>query len=36
MYLYLKNGEVRDINGEIINDNSVVEFIYKNDPKIEE
>ena len=30
-YLYLQDGEVRDIEGNIIQDNTVVEFSYKND-----
>jgi len=34
-YLYLQDGEVRDIEGNIIQDNTVVEFVYKNDPKNE-
>ena len=34
-YLYLQDGEVRDVEGNIIQDNTVVEFVYKNDPKRE-
>lgn len=33
-YLYLDNNEVRDINGEIIVDGTVVEFYYNADPNI--
>lgn len=31
-YLYLEDGEVRDIEGNILQDNTVVEFSYNNDP----
>ena len=34
-YLYLQNGEVRDIEGNIIQDSTVVEFAYNNDPTLE-
>jgi SAM-dependent methyltransferase len=34
-YLYLQDGEVRDIEGNIIQDNTVVEFAYNNNPSIE-
>merc|ERR1712146_98200 len=30
-YLYLEDGAVRDIEGNIIQDNTVVEFYYNND-----
>jgi len=33
-YLYLNEGEIRDHEGEIITDKTVVEFTYKNDPKL--
>jgi SAM-dependent methyltransferase len=36
VYLYIVNGEVRDINGELINNETIVEFVYKNDPNVEE
>jgi len=29
-YMYLSNGEVRDVNGDIIQDETVVEFYYNN------
>jgi hypothetical protein len=31
-YMYLQDGEVRDVEGNIIQDNTVVEFSYNNDP----
>lgn len=34
-YLYLQDGEVRDIEGNILQDNTVVEFAYQNNPTIE-
>ena len=34
-YLYLQDGEVRDKQGNIIQDETVVEFAYNNDPTIE-
>lgn len=33
-YIFLENGEARDIEGNIIQDNTVVEFYYNNDPNI--
>jgi len=33
-YLFVDNGEVRDIDGNIITDETVVEFYYNNDPDI--
>ncbi|QKF93755.1 mRNA capping enzyme [Fadolivirus algeromassiliense] len=33
-YMFLQDGEVRDIQGNIIQDNTVVEFYYNNDPNI--
>ncbi|ARF09638.1 mRNA capping enzyme [Indivirus ILV1] len=33
-YIFLMNGEARDIEGNIIQDNTVVEFYYNNDPNI--
>ena len=33
-YLFLEDGEVKDADGNIINDKSVVEFYYLNDPEI--
>jgi len=33
-YLYLKDGELRDTNQDIISDKTVVEFYYQNDPSI--
>lgn len=33
-YLFLEDGEIRDIEGNIIQDNSVVEFYYNNDLSI--
>jgi len=35
-YIYLVDGEVRDQNGNIIQDKTVVEFYYKTDPNIPE
>lgn len=35
-YLYLEDGDVRDIEGNIIQDKTVVEFYYNNDPDIRE
>jgi SAM-dependent methyltransferase len=35
-YLFLDNGEARDLNGDIISDKTVVEFYYKNDPQLPE
>lgn len=34
-YLYLDNNEIRDVEGNIIMDNTVVEFAYNNDPLID-
>jgi hypothetical protein len=34
-YLYLNDGEIRDIEGNIIQDETVVEFAYNNNPLIE-
>jgi hypothetical protein len=34
-YMYLQDGEVRDKEGNIIQDETVVEFAYNNDPTIE-
>jgi len=34
-YLYLQDGEARDIEGNIIQDETVVEFSYNNDPSLE-
>lgn len=36
IHLYLKDGEPRDIEGNIIQDKTVVEFAYNNDPLIPE
>jgi SAM-dependent methyltransferase len=33
-YIYLKDGDLRDISGDIISDKTVVEFYYINDPSI--
>jgi SAM-dependent methyltransferase len=33
-YIYLRDGEVRDLQDNIIQDNTVVEFYYNNDPNI--
>lgn len=33
-YIYRKEGEIRDISGDIITDKTVVEFYYQNDPAI--
>lgn len=33
-YIFLDNGEARDLNGDIISDKTVVEFYYNNDPKL--
>lgn len=33
-YLIIKDGQVRDVEGNIIQDKTVVEFAYNNDPKI--
>ena len=33
-YLYLQDGEVRDISGNIIEDKTVVEFYYNTDPSV--
>lgn len=33
-YMFLIDGEVRDLEGNIIQDNTVVEFYYNNDPNI--
>jgi hypothetical protein len=35
-YLFLKDNQIRDEEGNIIQDNTVVEFYYKNDLRIEE
>ena len=35
-YLYLDNGEVRDVDGNILTDNTVVEFYYNNVTSIDE
>ena len=32
--MFLQDGEARDIEGNIIQDNTVVEFYYNNDPNI--
>jgi len=34
-YLYITDGEIRDIEGNIIQDNTVVEFSYNNNPLLE-
>lgn len=34
-YLYIQDGEIRDIEGNIIQDDTVVEFAYNNNPLIE-
>jgi len=34
-YLYLNDGEIRDLDGNLIQDNTVVEFIYNNNPLLE-
>lgn len=33
-YIYQRDGEVRDISGDILTDKTVVEFYYQNDPSI--
>lgn len=33
-YLFLDNGEIRDIDGNMISDKTVVEFYYNNDPTL--
>ena len=33
-YIFLDNGEVRDLDGNILSDKTVVEFYYNNDPEI--
>jgi hypothetical protein len=33
-YIYLTDGELKDIHGDIISDKTVVEFYYVNDPEI--
>lgn len=35
-YMFLQDGNVRDLEGNIIQDNTVVEFYYNNDPNIPE
>lgn len=35
-HLFLKDGEPVDIDNNLINDNTVVEFYYKNDPQLDE
>jgi len=35
-YLFLENGNVRDLEGNILQDNTVVEFYYNNDPTVDE
>lgn len=35
-HLFLKNGEPVDVDNNLINDNTVVEFYYKNDPELDE
>src|SRR5690606_2577126 len=35
-HLYLKDGEVVDMDNNLISDNTVVEFYYKNDPELDE
>jgi hypothetical protein len=35
-YLYLQDGEVRDINGDIIQDGTVAEFYYNTDASVSE
>ncbi len=34
VYLYVEDGEVRDVEGKIINDKTVVEFYYNDSPEI--
>lgn len=34
--IYLENGEARDMEGNIITDNTVVEFYYDNNPKLDQ
>ncbi len=34
-YLFLENGEVRDLDGKILSDKTVVEFYYNDDARIE-
>jgi SAM-dependent methyltransferase len=33
-YLFQRDGEIRDVSGDIITDKTVVEFYYQNDPSI--
>lgn len=33
-YIYQRDGEIRDLSGDIITDKTVVEFYYQNDPNI--
>ncbi|AYV78765.1 MAG: mRNA capping enzyme [Edafosvirus sp.] len=35
-YLFLKNGEVRDLQGNILQDRTVVEFYYNNDMEVDD
>lgn len=35
-HLFLKNGEPVDVDNNLINDNTVVEFYYKNDPELDQ
>lgn len=35
-YLFLQNGEVRDLDGNILQDKTVVEFYYNNDPNVDD
>lgn len=35
-YLFIDNGEIRDIEGNIIRSETVVEFYYNNDPSVDE
>lgn len=35
-YIFLEDGEVRDIEGNILEDKTVVEFYYNNDPTVNE
>ena len=33
-YIFLDNGEVRDVDGNILTDKTVIEFYYNNDPNV--
>jgi hypothetical protein len=35
-YMFLNDGEIRDLDGNIISDGTVVEFYYNNDPEVSE